>query len=544
MHKILFFISLLFTFSNLLSAEPITLPKPTGIYAVGTKAFELKDEKRKMFRGEESRRWMIQAFYPAEKHEGTYPYMPETLKNGKVVDVEVLAHAKLNASILKESSYPLIIFVPGLGQERQKYTILCEELASQGYVILSLDQPYVSNFVRFPDNHKITLNLKDAWKLTLGRKDRDYRYRYYDLAMDMIINDIKYILDHMDALNKNHFDSVLNIHQTILMGHSFGGNVAHHLGFKDPRIKAIVDIDSKISDRNIYGHIGIPANNNKKPVFFIRGMMQYQENLGDQLTKIDNATIWTPNVEHSAFTDNAFLAKYIPNLATQSFIKTFLNWFFKSGPNFDAIDTDLGSNSANEWFKDYRSKIVSSLNKTLKDDSHKKFSRSPIGDTLHTDVYNFIIDKLLQEKSYTEQEVNKFIHQDLDILNIHVTDKPFIANLYEGEFADLLKKLCHTFEGCQEITLYQKNGVGIAYTGQEKELKFKEKQDILISLGFLGKNIQEKLGTIKLTTDDGQIYYEIIKAIYYNKERHYAYLEIKKSEQEHLLIGYIRYIIK
>lgn len=544
MHKVLFFISLLFSFSNLISAEKLTLPKPTGIYPVGTKAFEMTDEKRKMFRGEESRKWMIQAFYPVEKHEGTYPYMPETLKNGKILDIEVLTHAKPSASLLKESSYPLVIFVPGLGQERQKYTILCEELASQGYVILSLDQPYVSNFVRFTDNTKITLNFKDAWKLTLGRNDRDYRYQFYDQAMDATINDIKFILDHIDTINKDHFDLTLDIHQTILMGHSFGGNVAHHLGFIDPRIKAIVDIDSKITERKIYDHIGVPANNNKKPVFFIRGMMQYQENLGDQLTKIENATIWAPNVEHSAFTDNAFLTKNIPNFSTQSFIKTFLNWFFKSGPNFDAVDTDLNGNSVNEWFNDYRSKIVSWLNKTFEDDAHKKFSLSPIGDNLNTDVYDFIIDQLLKEKSYTEEEVNKFIQQELDILNIHVTDKPFIAHLYEGEFASILKRLSLTFEGCQEITLYQKDGVGIAYTGQEKALKFKEKQDILFDLGFLGKNTHEKLGIKKRIADNGRIYYEIIKAIYYNKERHYAYLEIKKSEHDHLLIGYIRYIIE
>ncbi|MDP1723119.1 MAG: hypothetical protein Q8L85_00255 [Alphaproteobacteria bacterium] len=544
MQKILSFILFMTLSSNILYAETLTLPKPMGIHAIGTKAFEMKDEKRKMFRGEESRRWMVQAFYPAEKHEGTYPYMPETLKNGKVLDIEVLAHAKPNALILKESSYPIVIFVPGLGQERQKYTILCEELASQGYIVLSLDQPYVSNFVRFPDNTKITPSFKDAWKLTLGRKDRDYRYQYYDLAMDMIINDIKYILDHIDALNKDHFDSALDVHKTILMGHSFGGNVAHHLGFKDPRIKIIVDIDSKISERKIYDSVGIPANSERKPVFFIRGMMQYQENLGDQLTKIDNADTWTPNVEHSAFSDNAYLAKYIPNIANQSFIKTFLNWFFKSGPHFDAIDTNLGDIPVNEWFNEYRSKIVSWLNKTLEDDSNKKFSRSPIGDNLHTDVYNFIVDKLLQEKSYTEEEVNKFIQQELDILNIHITDKPFIAELYEGAFADLLRGLCHNFTGCKEITLYQKEGIGIAYTDQENKINFKEKRGILFDLGFLGKNAHEKLGIEKRIADNGRVYYEIIKAIYYNKERRFAYLEIKKPEQDHQLIGYIRYIIE
>src|SRR5262249_46559338 len=158
----------------------VILPKPTGFYAVGTKAIELKDLNRKMLRDFTQRRWMVQAFYPTDlQKDKTYPYMPGTLKEGLVGGTYVYAHSKTDADLSKTKAgcFPIIIFIPGIGGGRQDYTILCEELASYGYVVLSIDQPYVSNFVCFLDKIKIVPTFKDIWKV---KQNRDYRYAYYD----------------------------------------------------------------------------------------------------------------------------------------------------------------------------------------------------------------------------------------------------------------------------------------------------------------------------------------------------------------------------
>jgi hypothetical protein len=141
-------------------AKEIIFPMPTGPYSVGTQALELMDNSRPMLRGKDKRRWMIQAFYPIQKHTGLYPYMPGTLKNGEVHGVPVLSWAKVQAVPITHQSLPVIIFIPGRGMIRQQYTILLEELASHGYVVLAMDQPYVANFVQFPDGSSITLLLK------------------------------------------------------------------------------------------------------------------------------------------------------------------------------------------------------------------------------------------------------------------------------------------------------------------------------------------------------------------------------------------------
>lgn len=359
MLRFLFFCFLISS-KNCLALD-VVLPAPTGPYSVGTKAIEMKDPSRRMLRDPSQRRWMVQAFYPSHhRTPQTYPYMPGTLKDGMVKEIKVFTHSQPDAQILAQKTFPTLLFVPGFGEERQKYTLLCEEMSSYGYVVLSFDQPYVANFMRFSDGTTIRLTLEDAWK---SSRDRDYRYRYYDEAMNAGIADITYFLDHFDAFNQTYFKGQLIPKNIILMGHSFGGNVSHTLGFLDPRIQAIVDIDSKITERKIYGRIGVPPNPMGKPILFIRAMKQYQEDVGDQLTQIKNAQILKVDVQHSAFQDTAYLVKKISALKSPSFGEHFMNWFFKKGPHFNAVDTDLGAFTVEEWFQTYRHDIVRWLQK-------------------------------------------------------------------------------------------------------------------------------------------------------------------------------------
>lgn len=344
-----------FSWAQIGSAVELQLSKPTGPYVIGTKAIEIRDKSRIMFRGGDYRRWMIQAFYPSVEHEGSYPYMPGTLEGGMVQGVKVLASARPDADSFNSQKFPVIIFVPGMGEERQKYTILCEELASQGYVVLALDEPYVANLVKFPDGTKVGLTFKDVWNLP---RDRDYRYQYYDDAMAGAIEDVIYILDHLKEIDVKELGGICSEY-VILMGHSFGGNVAHTLGFDDERIKAVVDIDSKITERKIFGRVGVPPNSGGKPVLFIRGMMQYQEEgVMDELAKISNSTIWAPYVQHSAFSDQAYFAAKIQDFGKQGFSVDIINWFFKRGPHWSNVDTELGGRDADIWFAEYRSQVV------------------------------------------------------------------------------------------------------------------------------------------------------------------------------------------
>lgn len=187
--------------------------------------------------------------------------------------------------------------------------------------------------------------------------------------------------------------------------------------------------------------------------------------------------------------------------------------------------------------------IAMTLTSGLQAKEEKDTKSSPIGDNIHTEVYTFIKDALLKEKSYSPEKVLRMIDQERQNAESHSTDKPFVAEIYEGEISSLLRILCRDSSKCHQITLYQRNGVGIADSGPKTELKFKEKQDPALNFGFLGLNLTKTLGVKTLIGNDGGTYHEIIKAICYDKSHNYAYLSTDLPPKDHQLIGYIRYII-
>ncbi|KJW07417.1 hypothetical protein OTUT144_0533 [Orientia tsutsugamushi str. UT144] len=85
-----------------------------------------------------------------------------TIDDGNVCETKVLWHAVPGAFMIQDRKFPIIISLPGRGGERQKETILYEALASHGYIMITIDQPYVANFVKFSDGAKINLTFKDV----------------------------------------------------------------------------------------------------------------------------------------------------------------------------------------------------------------------------------------------------------------------------------------------------------------------------------------------------------------------------------------------
>ncbi len=356
--KLIFsFLAVIFSIDTFALADTLILPEPKGIYGVGTVNVELFDPARTQLRSEEKRRWMTTVFYPTLKTRATAPYMPGTLDDSNVFGTKVLGYAIPHATIINDHKFPVVISLPGRGNVRQQNTILYEALAAHGYIVITMDQPYVANFVKFPIGTKTTLIFKDVWNLP---RDRDYRYAYDDEIIASAIKDIDFVLDNFQAFGD--LSSAFDKTKIILMGHSIGANIAHIKGFADKRVKAIVDIDSKITERAVFGRIGVPPNPDAKPVLFIRGMLQYQEDVGDQLTKILNGSIWSLNVQHSAFSDDAYFAAKISNFG-MGFWDSLYNWLFKRGPYFSNTDTNLGNYQVDEWFEQYPEYIVKWLEK-------------------------------------------------------------------------------------------------------------------------------------------------------------------------------------
>ena len=334
-------------FSYCLYAQEIVLPVPSGPYCVGTKSFEINDPTRpekNTWWG--ARKFMVQAYYPiVNTGSKNTPYMPETLEDGKIENITLYAHAELNAPIATKGPYPVIIMQPGLGGVRQAHTILCEDLASHGYVVFSLDHPYVASFVRFKDGSIITPHLFTMWRVN---NNRDYRYAWFETDLQTSCQDIDLFLEKkLPQLNKSAFQSQLDLSKVGLMGHSFGGNVSLREGFKNPTIKAIIDVDSKLTER-----ITLPENLRNKSVLFIRSN-EYQDDVGDRLKYVLNAHIISFDVKHSAFEDVAYLAPTVPDQGNQSLLAKAWHFLAHKGPFIDHVGTGLGHYKKEEWFKIY-----------------------------------------------------------------------------------------------------------------------------------------------------------------------------------------------
>ena len=65
-------------------------------------------------------------------------------------------HATADAAPLtRRGGWPVVLFSPGFGVERELYAGLVEDLASHGYVVVAIDHPHDASIVEFPDGHVV-----------------------------------------------------------------------------------------------------------------------------------------------------------------------------------------------------------------------------------------------------------------------------------------------------------------------------------------------------------------------------------------------------
>jgi hypothetical protein len=230
------------------------LPPIKGNYGIGVKEFYILDESRKEILTENNddyRELVLKIWYPTEKDiEGeNYDYMTELMfawlmsrspislpgvSNDSYLDVK--PHAKTNVAISsKEDSYPVILFSHGLNGTIEIYTSFIEELVSRGYIVISINHPYIAGVVQFPDGRSIYC--KDFYT----QNDSDYATN----ALHTIVEDAKFVLDFAEILN--HTDNILkgylNLDAVGMYGHSFGGASTSILCFEDQRIDCGLTLD-------------------------------------------------------------------------------------------------------------------------------------------------------------------------------------------------------------------------------------------------------------------------------------------------------------
>ncbi|OAB32460.1 dienelactone hydrolase [Paenibacillus macquariensis subsp. defensor] len=252
---------LLLVTAGFMYAFPVfKLPEPTGSQKIGTQTFHFVDENRdETFDGDQNgkRELMVQVWYPAQNEKGKIsPFMPggKKMLNEEPIAKEtgipmmfmdylkyIPSHSYEGSEISTSShSYPLIILNHGYGSSKAYHTSQAENLASQGYIVASIDHTYSTFTTVFPDG-----------KTTIMKTDEELidEPKYRDIVGSVWTKDVSFTIDQLENINSGNIPSIfkgkLDLSNIGIFGHSFGGAAAYDSAH-DSRIKAGIDLDGSL----------------------------------------------------------------------------------------------------------------------------------------------------------------------------------------------------------------------------------------------------------------------------------------------------------
>lgn len=305
----------------------LNLPKPTGPFEVGTIRYYFIDNNRKETftpDTEDFREVAIRIWFPANKSSCIVPV--PYIENAEARKRALPEESPLTASFFDKVSevksnsyqdariadqklkYPILIFSHGYGAGMNQSTVLMEELASHGYIMISVGHAFETNhFIKTdgtvkvfsPQNKELLLRgyerqeampfqekinqTNDNRELeTLIRAIMEKRPKIMESLL-IWQEDISFVIDKLEKMNKEpgFFSGRFDLERIGVLGHSFGGVAAGQACLVDKRCKAGVNLDGlqlgDMLDRNLtkpfmFMHHDNVGALNKKPnkIFFER----------------------------------------------------------------------------------------------------------------------------------------------------------------------------------------------------------------------------------------------------------------------------------
>ncbi|MFD2763559.1 hypothetical protein [Micromonospora eburnea] len=255
----------------------LRLPAPTGPYPVGTVDLHLIDRSRTdlWMATPAHRELMVSLWYPAGD-VGRFPLAPHMtpgaaahfgsaagagaslygIPAGAVDFAATRTSGHRGAPVTRHKRpFPVVLYSPGAGDPRTWGTTLVQDLASRGYVVVTLDHTYDASEVEFPDGRVVDTVLPELF----GQAQRPEEFQI--LAARVFgtrIADTRFVLDQLAALNggtnpdaegrplPEGVVGALDLHRTGMFGVSAGGLSALQAMSEDSRIRAAIDMGGSI----------------------------------------------------------------------------------------------------------------------------------------------------------------------------------------------------------------------------------------------------------------------------------------------------------
>lgn len=237
-----------------------SLPKPSGNYSVGTTSYHFTDPQREEIYTpdpDDKRELMVKVWYPSQKvSAGKHaPYVNESSMVENTSE-RIATNSIINAPIAQtELSYPVLLFSHAFGSLPEFNTINAEELASQGYVVVSMNHTYDSSVSVFPDGRVMTtsqlfnvviedqLKNLDNSKAFMGSKAEEMLKQ----SVEIRAKDAQFVLDKLEEINGKDplglLTEKLDLNRVGIFGHSLGGATAVQTLLQDKRFKAGINLD-------------------------------------------------------------------------------------------------------------------------------------------------------------------------------------------------------------------------------------------------------------------------------------------------------------
>ncbi|MFJ5924910.1 alpha/beta hydrolase family protein [Kitasatospora sp. NPDC092948] len=225
----------------------VSLPRPTGPYAVGRQVLHLVDRNRQdpWVPSAGARQLMVSMYYPARAGSGTpAPYM--TTEEARLFLEAKAPNAGLSPEALAsvatwartdarpaEGRFPLVLLSPGFTFPRAVFTGIAEDLSSRGYVVALIDHPYESSGVTLPDGRTLPCAICDQPPEGGPAAIAESRAKDASFLIDRLTSD--------DSPWK--YARLIDRRRIGMAGHSIGGDAAATTMAADSRVRAGVNMD-------------------------------------------------------------------------------------------------------------------------------------------------------------------------------------------------------------------------------------------------------------------------------------------------------------
>ena len=240
------------------------LPVPDGTFQVGTFSLHLVDDQREetygLFAGA-PRELMVQVFYPADPAAGaeTGPWIEDLPAVGAALasylDVPSFAfdhlaltstHTYPDAPVSDaQATFPVVVYSHGWNGFRTINFNQAETLASEGYVVITIDHTYISTMTVFPGGRQVAADPD-----VLPNEDVVGPQRFLEAAgeaVDVMAADISFVVDELSNINRGARSTPLgqrlDLDRLGLFGHSLGGGAVVEFCASDGRCGAGMGFD-------------------------------------------------------------------------------------------------------------------------------------------------------------------------------------------------------------------------------------------------------------------------------------------------------------